>query len=155
MKNEIVCKDRYGGEHVLPRESVSFRIAVCAILQKDNKAFLIKDTSTNQYELPGGSIEVGETSEEALVRECEEEAGISVKELSLFTFRESRFYIRSKRKGYQALRLYFLVKLSDKQKQTTERKVNGSYLSFGDLSPENTNELSYDVLKQLFASSNT
>ncbi len=51
-----------------------------AILFIDNQIVLIKREKDNQvyYVFPGGSIELGETSEEACARELQEELGIEV-----------------------------------------------------------------------------
>jgi 8-oxo-dGTP diphosphatase len=35
------------------------------------------------YEFPGGKVEIGETAEEAVIRECKEELDVSVRVLSL------------------------------------------------------------------------
>jgi len=50
---------------------------VAAIIQKDNKIFCaqrnLSKSMGGKWEFPGGKIEVGETKEEALVREIKEE----------------------------------------------------------------------------------
>mgnify|MGYP004623639545 FL=1 len=56
------------------------------ILNEDN-IVLIKKVGgpyNGKYDLPGGTIEWGETPEETLVRELKEEVGIDVKEYELF-----------------------------------------------------------------------
>lgn len=60
---------------------------VRAVIIKDNKILLIKRTKRDSiyWVIPGGAVEEGETNEEALRRECEEELGvdIQIKELLL------------------------------------------------------------------------
>lgn len=50
---------------------------VAAVIQKDNKIFCaqrnLSKSMGGKWEFPGGKIEVGETKEEALVREIKEE----------------------------------------------------------------------------------
>lgn len=59
------------------------------LIVKDNKFLLVKrspedDYHPNQWALPGGSMEEGETPEEALIREVREELGISVSNYNFF-----------------------------------------------------------------------
>ena len=63
----------------------TIREAVRCFLVKDSKVVVIKYKSGNikegYYDIPGGKIEEGETSEEAAIREMKEETGIKVKKL--------------------------------------------------------------------------
>jgi len=65
----------------------SYRLSlkVRLILFNQGKILLLKQTKLNggNYTLVGGNVELGETSKEALVRECQEEAGITVLESDL------------------------------------------------------------------------
>ena len=57
------------------------------IIIKDNKILLIKKITgpyDGKLDLPGGTIEFGETPEQTLKREVLEEVGIEVKEYELF-----------------------------------------------------------------------
>ena len=59
------------------------RAAKC-ILIRDNKVLVIKYKTGNKigyYDIPGGKIEEGETSQEAAIREMKEETGIDVSNL--------------------------------------------------------------------------
>lgn len=64
----------------------SIRKAVRCYLINDNKIVAIKYKSGSAkalyYDIPGGKIEAGETSEEAAIREVKEETGILVKNLT-------------------------------------------------------------------------
>ena len=56
------------------------------LIIKDNEIVLIKKANgpyKGKLDLPGGTIEHGETPEKTLVRELQEEVGIDVKKLSL------------------------------------------------------------------------
>lgn len=46
------------------------------ICTRDGKVLLLKRSDSGQWAFPGGKIEEGETSEEAALRECEEEIGL-------------------------------------------------------------------------------
>ena len=50
-----------------------FNYRVAGVIIKDDKILAQRNTKTNEYYLPGGRVVFGETSEEALLREIEEE----------------------------------------------------------------------------------
>ena len=51
------------------------RLAVRAVIVKDDKLLMIKSQKNGDYKFPGGGVEKNESHEEALVREVEEESG--------------------------------------------------------------------------------
>lgn len=65
--------------------SLKMSLKVRLILFNQGKILLLKQTKLNggNYTLVGGNVELGETSKEALVRECKEEAGITILESDL------------------------------------------------------------------------
>lgn len=67
-------------------------VAAAALVDSDNRVLLSKRPEGKQlaglWEFPGGKVDTGETPEEALIRELEEELGIEVCDTCLapFTF---------------------------------------------------------------------
>lgn len=64
-------------------------VQVVAALIRDNGKFMIfqrpvTKTRAYQWEFVGGKVEKGETLEEALIRECREEIGVTVKVGDIF-----------------------------------------------------------------------
>lgn len=55
-----------------------FNYRVAAVIVNDGKILAQRNTKTNEYYLPGGRVVFGETSEEALLREMEEELKIDI-----------------------------------------------------------------------------
>ena len=58
------------------------QVAVGAIVFKENKVLLVlrgKPPAENLWSIPGGSVELGETLQEATEREIREEAGITIR----------------------------------------------------------------------------
>lgn len=47
-----------------------------ALVVRNDKILMIKNTSFNRWELPGGGIEKNETPEDAAIRELKEECGL-------------------------------------------------------------------------------
>lgn len=63
------------------------QIGAYAIIIKDDKILLINKVSgpyDGKLDLPGGTIEFGETPQDALIRELKEEVGIKLKKYELF-----------------------------------------------------------------------
>lgn len=67
------------------------QIAVGIIRNENNEIFITRRAAdahmANKLEFPGGKIEMGETPEQAVVRELQEEVGITPQHFSLFEIR--------------------------------------------------------------------
>lgn len=62
------------------------------IFNRENKALLVRsDKWRDKYAIPGGHIELGETMEEALRREIEEETGLDIYEIEFASLQEFVF----------------------------------------------------------------
>lgn len=53
-------------------------IRVVGVLVKNGKIFVQREQNGNEYALPGGHIQIGETLEEGLIREYKEETGTEI-----------------------------------------------------------------------------
>jgi len=65
--------------------------AVSAIVFRDTEVLLVKrgaDPNRGRWSPPGGTLEVGETVEDAAIRETLEETGVSVRPLRVLSVRE-------------------------------------------------------------------
>jgi nucleoside triphosphatase len=72
------------GKQVYPEPTVG-----ALIVNREGKIFLMRSHKwRGQYCIPGGHIEVGETIEQAVVREVKEETGLDVYDLEFVCFQE-------------------------------------------------------------------
>ena len=66
--------------------------ATTLVFNEKNEILLNLRTDTNNWGIPGGSMELYETIEETAIRELKEEAGISAEELELVTILSGKDY---------------------------------------------------------------
>lgn len=78
-----------------PTAEPFYRPSAKAIIRKDDKIVLLYSRTFDFYEFPGGGIENGETKRQALIREINEETGLSILYESIRPFG----CVRRKQKG--------------------------------------------------------
>lgn len=61
---------------------MSFPVSIKGVLLVDGQVLLVKNDRA-EWELPGGRMEIGETPEQALAREFEEELALQIEPLSI------------------------------------------------------------------------
>ncbi|HKU18975.1 MAG TPA: NUDIX domain-containing protein [Candidatus Saccharimonadales bacterium] len=76
MGRTVKTSDLHGDTYNVPVEQLTWRPSAYAIVVHDGKLLLSKQFS--KFHLPGGGIELGETPEEAVIREVKEETGFDV-----------------------------------------------------------------------------
>lgn len=64
--------------------------------------------NTPYYHIPGGHIEIGEDSKQAIIREIKEEIGCDVQETNLFAIQEN-FWIKNN-KTCHGIEFYYIIK---------------------------------------------
>ncbi len=105
--NQLVnCEDIKGNITQVPIKDLSFRPAVYGVVVKDNQVLLSKQWDGHDF--PGGGIKLGETIEEALIREVKEETGIDVKPKQIIFAGGSFFKLPFGGKCVQSIHLYYL-----------------------------------------------
>ena len=90
-----------------------FNYRVCAIIIHNNKLLAMKDERSPYYYLPGGRVNLHETSESAILRELKEELNIEAKIERPLWFNQSFFIEDVKKEKFHELCLYFLIDISD------------------------------------------
>lgn len=86
-------------------------VRTVAVLIKDNKLLVQREKDGNEYALPGGHIKIGETSEEGLIRETEEEMGVKITCKRPLWIEESFWKWKGKTAHYTCF--YHMVELSE------------------------------------------
>lgn len=96
-----------------------YRVAVRALIVNDNKILLVKEfDGGGWWAIPGGGIDYGETLEDSLLREIEEEIGVPAASVSC-DFQIIHHTIGKVVNGIPRMNVYFKVSIpEDKIKKT-------------------------------------
>lgn len=89
-------------------EREEFHARTCGIIKQENKFLIMRVDKTSYYHIPGGHIEIGEDSKQAIIREIKEEVGCDVQETNLFAIQEN-FWTRDNRKCH-GIEFYYIIK---------------------------------------------
>ncbi len=103
----------------------NFEIISRAIIIKDGKILLCKDNNDNHFFLPGGHVEFGELSEEALRRELIEELGKKAKGIKFIETIENIF-IQGEKKRHE-VDMIFAVEFEDYNLTSIEDHIEFSW----------------------------
>ena len=107
MKNKDVVLN-------VSESNISFHYRVRGILKQDDKFLIMCVDDAGYYHLPGGHVEVGESSEQAIKREIKEEIGIEVNINKLICVNE-QFFAKGNINCHELV-FYFMVNAKDKTK---------------------------------------
>ncbi|KAF2165442.1 hypothetical protein M409DRAFT_55836 [Zasmidium cellare ATCC 36951] len=103
----VLCHDVYGNTHETPIDQLQWRPSAYGIVIKNDTVLLLKQFG-NKYDLPGGGVDIGEDPKEAVIREVQEETGITVKRPHLLGMESNLFRAaHSTDKSFHSLLLYF------------------------------------------------
>lgn len=84
-----------------------FRLRACAIIINDNRVLMVKNEGVDYYYSVGGAVQIGETLEEACLREAYEETGVNYQIDRLAYIHETFFKLEGKL--YHELAFYYLM----------------------------------------------
>lgn len=93
-------------------ENQKFNYRVCAIIIENGRILAMKDEGSPYSYLPGGRVKIGETAEEALLRECEEELLIKPEIIRPLWFNQAFFTEDVSKMRFHELCVYFIVDVS-------------------------------------------
>ncbi len=122
-------------------ENQKFNYRVCAMIIAENKILAMHDERSPYFYLPGGRVKMGETAEQAVVREVQEELGNSKDYTSIMA--QSGFFTEDvDNLHYHELCIYFLVDISE-----TTLLERGNVFTLTEGKHIHTFELEFDRLK--------
>ena len=90
-----------------------FNYRVCAMIVSDGKILAMHDDRSPYYYLPGGRVAIGETAEDAIIREVQEELGVILKIVRPLWLNQAFFTEDVDNLNYHELCIYFLMDIAD------------------------------------------
>lgn len=90
-----------------------FNYRVCAVILHDGKILAMHDERSPYFYLPGGRVKLGETAEDAVIREVREELGITAKIDRPLWMNQGFFKEDVDGLQYHEICIYFLMDISD------------------------------------------
>lgn len=111
---KILCRDIHGGVHLVDQDKLIKRSASYALIVQDQKLLLVCDRSgNNRWDFPGGGVDPGEGSLQALHREVLEETGLQVTgDPKLICSFIEYFYDVDGQAGWESQRSYYKTTVS-------------------------------------------
>ena len=99
-------------------ENYRLNIRAGGIIIHDNKILTHKNLNKNHYCLPGGRVEIGESSEQTIEREIQEELGKDIEILEYVATIENFFEMENKK--YHEIYFLYRIEFVDEQ----DKKIN-------------------------------
>ncbi len=96
----------------IKNNTCNFKFRVAGILIYNSKILFVRANNDDFYCLPGGYVELGETTITALLREMEEELGFKVK-INKYLGIIENFFINKNEQKVQEICIYYEVGLED------------------------------------------
>lgn len=132
----------------------NFHVTVKGVLIKNDEILLVKRTTPSSdgfgyWELPGGGVDFGESPEQALIREFNEETGLQIEiQKPIYTFTAIR-------ENYQTIGIGFLISCPNKNVVLSDEHTDYQYVNIQNIHQflnENISinvELAYQEYKKL------
>ncbi len=89
-----------------------FNYRVCAIIIDGSRILAMQDERSPYYYLPGGRVQLGERAEDAVIREVQEELGLTVNPVRPLWLNQAFFTEDVDNLRYHELCIYFLMDIS-------------------------------------------
>ncbi len=99
-----------------------FNFRVCCLIENRHRYLLEKSTTTDFLNLPGGRVQAGESTYQAIIRELQEELNLSNIHPKLIKIAEQFFTFEGK--NYHELDFVYYVKLPDSHSFCTKEEIH-------------------------------
>lgn len=119
-------------------ENEKFNYRVCAVILNEERVLAMQDERSPYYYLPGGRVKLGETAEDAVIRELEEELGVTTRIIRPLWLNQGFFKEDVDGLQYHEICIYFLMDISG-----TDLLSKGNQLSM----QEGTHRHTFEWLK--------
>lgn len=90
-------------------DSEKFNYRVCAVITNDGKILAMHDQRSPYFYLPGGRVKLGETAEDAIIRETKEKLNIIPEIIRPLWLNQAFFKEDVDSLNYHELCIYFLM----------------------------------------------
>ena len=90
-----------------------FNYRVCAMIISNGKILAMHDDRSPYYYLPGGRVAIGETAENAVIREVQEELGVTSKIVRPLWLNQAFFTEDVDNLNYHEICIYFLMDIAN------------------------------------------
>ena len=150
---KVTCTTLFGEKKEVDTKDIAMRPAAYGIIEYDERLLLVNTKSTNKWFFPGGAIEKGEVSKDALRREVHEETGIEVEVGELFKVHESFFYYDPWEQGFQNISLIYLCQpktfeVSDAYNEEYDEAEKAQWVSIDDLASDQFQDFAGDIFRE-------
>lgn len=111
MSKEITAFDIDGKSYQIAADELSWRPSAYGVVIRDDQVLL--SPQFHGYDLPGGGVDLGETLEEAVIREVKEETGIIVTNPKILHATTS-FFKQNHKDGsvVESIMMYYLCEMT-------------------------------------------
>lgn len=140
------------------KEDILWRISAYTVVRDNEKVLVVLPMYNTLYDLPGGGVNIDESAEEAVVRECYEETGYKIKVSSSMPLyvSESNFYAENNKEYFHSINLFYSAALlSGKQDKHVINAIEKDeinkveWVNIKDLNEKNCHHIHYPVIKLL------
>ncbi|MCR5809067.1 MAG: NUDIX domain-containing protein [Clostridiales bacterium] len=104
--------EKPGADITFVSDGARFKYRVCAVIVSDGKLLAERDEVSPYYYLPGGKVRLGETAENAVIRELREELRVEAEIVRPLYISQSFFLEEVDGLRYHELCFYYLVDVS-------------------------------------------